>query len=205
MIIRIGTGGPVGTDFEWSTDGKKTVSPSTTATTVGLGATGLIAHFSAGNYVSGSYYCSPPMGYGFSTVHDTTVTDNEGPNEVEWTVIDGGCGILQVTGAFICVERVHFVDVILGIIFDGTETSVVRDCTFDCVNGIWITGANQRLNNPATDTDASIDTSNVNSVEDCWFDCPQLSFAAEGNQIISLSGANFEAGQWYGWTAASSS
>ena len=71
---------------------------------------------------------------------------------------------------------------------------------FDCANGIWITGGNQRQNNPAFDTNASIDQSNVIAVEDCWFDCSQLSFAAESNAVISLSGVNFEAGQWYGWT-----
>ena len=76
----------------------------------------------------------------------------------------------------------------------------MRDCTFDCTNGIWITGDDQRQNNPAIDTDASGIRSNVNSVEDCWFDCTQLSFASEANAVISLSGTNFEAGQWYGWT-----
>jgi len=198
VIILVESTGPVGVaTFIWSTDGAQTFSsviPS--AASVVLGATGLTAHFTAGIYAGSRYYCSPPMGYGFSTVHDTTVTDNA----VEWVVIDGGCGILQVNGGEICVERVHFVGVTVGIIFDGTEISAVRDCTFDCANGIWITGGNQRQNNSALDTDASIDQSNVNSVEDCWFDCTQLSFAAEGNLGISLSGANFEAGQWYGWT-----
>jgi hypothetical protein len=136
------------------------------------------------------------MGYGFSTVHDTTITDNT----AGWTVIDGGCGILQVNGAGICIERVHLVGAVVGIIFDGTEESVVRDCTFASANGIWITGANQRQNNPAIDTDAARDQSNAISVEDCWFGCTQLSFACEGNAEISLSGAGFEGGQWYGWT-----
>jgi len=199
VIIGIGTGGPVGTaTFDWSTDGWLTVNPATTGASVVLGASGLTAHFSAGTYPGGRYYCSPPMGYGFSTVHDTTITDNT----AGWTVIDGGCGILQVNGGEVCIERVHFVDVVVGIIFDGTEVSVVRDCTFASLNGIWITGANQRQNNPAIDTNAAIDQSNVVSVEDCWFGCSQLSFASEGNQVISLSGANFEAGQWYGWTTA---
>lgn len=204
VIIEIVKGGPVGkATFEWSTDGKKTVSPDkTTATSVELVdattglTTGLTAHFSPGTYVAGRYYCSPPMGYGFSTVHETTVADNT----VEWTVIDGGCGILQVNGGEVCIERVHFLEVVVGIIFDGTELSIIRDCIFGCPNGIWITGSNQRLNNPAIDTDALIDQSNDISVEDCWFDCSQLSFAAESNALISLSGANFNAGQWYGWT-----
>jgi len=200
VIITITTGGSFGVaQFEWSTDGQQTVNgPLPIAPAVALGATGLTAHFGSAPYNADSYrYCSPPMGYGFSTVHDTFVTDNS----VEWKVIDGGCGILQFDGGELCIERVHFyTGLVVGVILDGTEVSVVRDCTVESANGIWVTGANQRLNNPAIDPDASIDQSNVISVEDCWFDCAQLSFASEGNADVSLLGANFEAGEWYGWT-----
>lgn len=115
-------------------------------------------------------------------------------------MIDGGCGIFQFNGGELCIERVHFVGTVVGVIFDGTEVSVVRDCTFESLNGIWITSGNQRLNNPAVDLDNAIGQSNVNSIEDCWFGCGQLSFASEFNAYVMLSNCNFEAGQWYGWT-----
>lgn len=162
--------------------------------------TGLTAHFGTDHsnaYAVGETYYTPPFGAGFSTVHDTTLTDGS----VTWSVIDGGCGFLNQTGAFIHIENCHFVNLVAGVIFDGTEVSVIRDCNFECYIGAWITGGNARLNNGLTDSNASSDQANVVEIYGGSMSCSGVGFAVEYCGNFKMSDTNFEAGVFYGWVS----
>jgi hypothetical protein len=64
---------------------------------------------SAGDAVNisypGRFYSSPPAGAGFSAVVGDVISDGSG--SLQWTVIDGGCGIINENGGNIFIERTH--------------------------------------------------------------------------------------------------
>jgi hypothetical protein len=127
---------------------------------------------------------------------------------LQWTVIDGGCGIINENGGNIFIERTHIYGFICGIVFDQTEIASIRDCQIDCLNGIWLVNANER-NNASTASAQPGTSTNVIRIYDCGFNSGGIAFADSGGATHVFRGCNFEGSggdfqgnswpSWYIW------
>ena len=201
VLIYIDVAGPIGTMvFQWTTNDwvtTNTVSTTGVTTAYALGSSGLTANFVLSqDYPLGVTYSSPSFWQGFSTIVGDVITDGT----CEWTVIDGGTGIL-VNGASVQIERVNCYGFVNGFVFDAAEIVNVSKCKMDNVNCIWIVNGNERRN-AGTDPVLEVVVANVLAFDHLDLGPAVMGIADSGGGLHTFRDINFEgptSSGYYAW------
>jgi hypothetical protein len=202
LDISISVGGVLGTmAFYYSTDAGVTFSTLQTTTigvtTYALGSTGLTLHLQSGGAVyRAAHYNSPGFWQGFSVIVGDTVTDGS----AVWTVIDGGCGVLNEGAGQSAIHRCNLYGWVNGLVLDSVESSVFTHLSIAAVNCIWIVEANERRN-AATDIDLSGGVTNALRFSDLNLYPQVIGIADSGGATHKFSTVNIEGPSYNGWIA----
>jgi hypothetical protein len=174
------------------------------------GCSGGTGHLSTGGSVYAGYlertlYCSPPFWAGFSVIVGDQLADGSGDSAVQWTVIDGGCAILQENGGYWRINRIATEGWINGVVFDNTEVSSVVDSEIAANNCIWIVNSNERSNSDTAPLQPG-GSANALRFERIDFNAQTMAIADSGGVGHIFRDFNIEGGpaglpSWYVWLA----
>jgi hypothetical protein len=174
------------------------------------GCSGGTGQLSAGGSVYAGYlesrlYCSPPFWAGFSVIVGDQLADGSGDSAVQWTVIDGGCAILQENGGNWRINRIATEGWINGVVFDNTEVSSVVDSEISANNCIWIVNGNERSNSDTAPLQP-VGSANALRFERIDFNAQTMAIADSGGVAHIFRDFNIEGGAagppaWYVWLA----
>jgi hypothetical protein len=205
--VQIVTGGVLGTmTFQYTFD---EVNFSTlTTTTIGVttyaltdpltaGPSGLSVVFgvSPANYPALRYYGSPSQWQGFSTIVGDVIADGT----AQWTVMDGGVGVLNEGASETALRDCNIIGWMTGVVQDLSEIVWMDNLQLSCANAYWCVAGNERRS-AATDTPIPGGNTNAIQLSNVAINAQTMGIADSGGAQHIYEHINWE-GPTFGWSA----
>lgn len=194
IVCEVGDTGLVGAspgtmDFRTSYDGGVSFTTGYQYAVTGGNALahGLTVTFPAGYYIAPHFWCSPPLGTGFSNIVGDMIADGT----CVWEVIDGTNGIALTGQSEVTINNVSSQGFVTALLLSTCIGVKMKNLDLGQINGLWSATDNEWLNAPGTTLEAA-GANNQNYCDGLEVFCYGIGYADSGGIGRQISNVNFE-------------